>query len=228
MTSKTLVWDLPIRIFHWLLVAAIAGAWYTAEEGYEDTHMKIGYAIIGLLIYRIVWGIFGTEHSLFRSFIPSPFKLYQHTKNIFKVDAKQSVGHNPLGALSALIMLFLIGLQAATGLFTKGEIWYGPYTSAVGSELQKRLDGIHHANFDFILVALGVHIVAIFFYLFFKKQNLITPMIHGKKNDEVVPNGKGIPHSKLLVAVILALVVAAFTYWLCFISPPEVIYDDYY
>lgn len=227
-TNKKLVWDLPVRLFHWLLVAGIGGLWYTGETGYENTHMKIGYCIIGLLIFRVLWAIFGTKHSRIASFFPTPKSLVSSVKGLFDKDAAYYVGHNPLGAVSAIVMLVLVGLQAVTGLFTKGEIWYGPYTSALSSSLVKKLDGIHHVNFNYILIAAGVHIFAIFFYLFYKKQNLITPMITGKKKEDVVPEGSQISGSRIWLAIVLAVLVAAFTYWLVMIAPPPVVYDDYY
>jgi len=224
--AKTLVWDLPLRLFHWLLVVGIVAAWFTSEQGFEDAHMKIGYGIIGLLIFRVFWGFLGTQYSRFSHFGLSPCALVTNVRSLFRRDSKPAVGHNPLGALSAILLLCLVSIQAATGLFTKGEIWYGPYTSAVGDALASRLDGIHHANFDYVIAAAGLHVFAIFFYLFYKKQNLLMPMITGKKASSVAGD-RGVLNSRLFVAGILLLLVSAFVYWLIFIAPPPVVYDDY-
>lgn len=226
--AKKLVWDLPLRIFHWLFGLSIICSWITAEWGEEQLHMWTGYFIIGLLVFRICWGIWGTRHSRFIHFVPGPKAVFSYIKQIFNKNSTESVGHNPLGSLMVLLMILVIGLQAFTGLFTEGEIWSGPYASALDSELVKKLDSLHHSNFDYVLVLTGLHIVAVFFYLLIKKQNLILPMIFGRKEARIVPEGQEIKNSRLWIALLTVLAVAGFVYWLVFVAPPPVIYEDYY
>lgn len=228
MSSKKLVWDLPIRLFHWLLVLGILAAWGTNELGEELYHMWVGYFIIGLLLFRLCWGIWGSRHAQFAHFIRGPKSIYVYMKQMLSGQSTETVGHNPLGSLMVVAMLFVIGLQAATGLFAKGELWNGPYSSALGSGITKKIEAIHHANFDYVLVLIGLHILAIFFCLLKKKQNLILPMITGKKKRELVPEGEDISGSKLWIALLTLAVVAAVVYWLIFVIAPPVIYDDYY
>lgn len=228
MSDKKLVWDLPLRLFHWLFGISIIAAWISIELGREQIHMYLGYFILGLLTFRLIWGIIGTRHALFWQFIPSPKKLFAYLPGLFKRDSAESVGHNPIGSLMVILMFVLVGTQAITGLFTQGEIWAGPYSSAVEKSTSKDLEAIHHTLFDYILIAIGIHVFAAFFYLFYKKQNLIWPMITGKKKSEVVPAGEGIPHSRLWIALALLAVVSGFIYWLAFVAPPPVVYDYYY
>ena len=226
--SKRLVWDLPLRIFHWLFGLSIIAAWITAEWGEEQIHMWIGYLILGLLIFRICWGVWGTRHSLFIHFIPRPKALIAYVKSMFSGTSKESVGHNPLGSLMVVVMILMVGLQAGTGLFTEGEIWAGPYASALDSSITNRLESLHHSNFDYILALIALHIAAVFFYLFKKKQNLIIPMILGRKDASLVPESEQIKSSRLWGALITLIAVSGFVYWLVFVAPPPVVYDYYY
>jgi len=225
---KRLVWDLPLRIFHWLLGLSILAAWATAEWGEEQLHMWNGYLILGLLIFRIFWGVWGTRHSQFIHFFPSPKTLFAYIKLMFSKTSKETVGHNPAGSLMVIAMILMVGLQAVTGLFTEGEIWAGPYTSALDSSIAKKLESIHHSNFNYLLALIGLHILAIFVYLFRKKQNLIVPMITGFKKASVVPETEQIKSSKIWRALFTLAAVAGLVYWLVFIAPPPVIYDYYY
>ena len=226
--AKRLVWDLPLRIFHWLFGLSILAAWATAELGEEQIHMWIGYLIISLLLFRICWGIWGTRHAQFIHFIPGPGALLSYLKQMPNRSSKQSVGHNPLGSLMVIAMIVLVALQAVSGLFTEGEIWAGPYVSALDSSVVKRLDGLHHSNFDYLLVLMALHIIAVFAYLVGKKQNLILPMITGRKKAELVPESEQIPHSRLRRALMTLVAVAGFVYWLVVIAPPPIEYDYYY
>lgn len=227
-SGKRLVWDLPLRIFHWLFGLSIIAAWITAEWGEEQIHMWIGYLILGLLIFRICWGIWGTRHSQFIHFIPGPKRILSYAKSMLGGTSKESVGHNPIGSLMVVAMILLVGLQAITGLFTEGEIWAGPYSSALDSSMGNKLESLHHSNFDYILVLIAIHITAVFFYLFKKKQNLILPMILGRKDASVVPEKEHIKHSRLWIALITLMAVSGFVYWLVFVAPPPVEYDYYY
>lgn len=223
-TEKKLVWDLPLRVFHWLFGINILLLWYTAEQGLEQYHIWLGFFIIGLLIFRLCWGIWGSKHSQFRHFFPTPKSIIQYMKD----RCPETIGHNPMGSIVVFIMFGMVGLQAFTGLFTFGELWAGPYASALGEDITKKLESIHHIIFDYLLWIMGLHVVAAFVYLFIKKQNLILPMITGYKKQEVVPEGEGISSSKLWIAGITLIVVAGFVYWCVFVNPPPVIYDDYY
>lgn len=219
MTEKRLVWDLPLRIFHWLFGLSIIAAWIAIENQQEQLHMYLGYFIIGLLIFRLVWGFAGTRHSQFHHFFPTPGKIKNYLGALLKGNGQETVGHNPLGSLMVFLMFALVAFQAATGLFLEGEMWSGPYEHTVSQDTEETLNSLHHTNFSIIQILIVLHILAVLGYLFVKKQNLIIPMINGKKNAELVKN-EGIDHSRLWIALILLCITAGFVYWLVFVAPP--------
>ncbi|GAA5134882.1 cytochrome b/b6 domain-containing protein [Thalassotalea piscium] len=218
--KKILIWDFPVRLFHWLLVICLIGSWYTSEgeRGLTDIHMLFGYSILALVLFRILWGFIGTKYAKFSQFVPNKNELTQYVKG-----NKDYLGHNPLGSLMVFAMLALLLLQTVSGLFMSDEIFTnGPYFDSVSKSTQKLMATIHNNVFDIILIVSALHIIAILFYLIVKKQNLITAMITGKKWVENKLTSAGIPHSKLLIALVLIAVVSAFVYWLVVLNIPEV------
>lgn len=224
MSEKRLVWDLPLRAFHWLLFLSIVGLWVTgkADADYMDWltkhfdvtwmewHFRIGYFVIGLLLFRIIWGFIGPKHARFVNFVPGPAKFFSYFASVLKRDSKPAIGHNPMGALMVLVLLASIGLQAYTGLFTSDDIvWAGPYNSAVSSALADKMGAIHHENYEILLVLVGLHIAAIIYYAIWKRQRLVPAMVTGKKPAEEVPANESIPGSQLLKALIVALLCTA-------------------
>lgn len=187
------VWDLPIRAVHWLLVLAIIGLWYTAEVldtvDNLDWHMTIGFVVIGLLVFRILWGFFGSDTARFSHFVKSP----GHIKSYLKSPAKGVfLGHNPLGALSVIAMLVSLLVQVGTGLFAHDELYTSaPLSDYVSSKTSGILTEIHHINFNILLGLIGLHLAAIAFYQFKKRDPLVRAMITGKKiirQDDIILN----------------------------------------
>lgn len=220
--KQYLIWDLPTRIFHWLLVVTLLALWYTSENELIELHIKCGYFALSLIVFRIVWGVVGTRHAKFHAFFPTPSRLKR-----FLVDKHESPGHNPLGALMIILMILLIGLQAMSGLFINDDVFSsGPYYGVLSSELESLMNTIHHNAFDFILIASVIHIAAIVYYRVVKKRNLVKPMITGKKNQDEVKEHDSIPDSKLITFIICAAVVGLFIYWLVVINAPVI--EEYY
>ncbi|GAC10274.1 cytochrome b/b6 domain-containing protein [Paraglaciecola chathamensis] len=225
---KTLVWDLPLRIFHWSLVLLIFAQWLTAEvlDGYMDLHAKFGYSLLGLVIFRIIWGIIGPKHSRFGSFLRGPGAIYHYARSLLSRRPSTYTGHNPLGALMVPAILIVVGAQAISGLFVTDDVLFtGPYYPSVTDETQGIMQWLHHTLFDVLLIIIGLHISAILSYELLLKKPLIGAMVHGKKN---VQSKSGITHSRLVLAVFIALAIAAFMYWLVVIAVPEVELDFYY
>lgn len=230
MSKTVLIWDLPLRIFHWSLVSVLGGLWLTSELGteYIDIHMTLGYVALGLVAFRIVWGILGPKHSRFSSFSPNPKKLLQYAKNFNDKSAKPTAGHNPIGALMVFLMLILVGLQATSGLFISDDIFtQGPYFDAVSKSTAKLMNSIHHTTFDIILIAVALHIIAVLFYTFVKKHPIIVAMFTGKKSEDDVDAAEAIPHSKLIAALIIVAAVSFAVYWLVVINAPPPM-EEYY
>ena len=228
--NKKLIWDLPLRLFHWLLVLALLGSWYTSEQEGDmvEQHMLLGYLILGLVIFRIIWGFVGTKHSLFKHFIPSPSAVSEYAKQVTKPNAPKYPGHNPLGSLMVIIMIVSILAQAISGLFINDDIFSsGPYYEVFGSDFSKLMKTIHIYGFDVMLALIALHLSAIIFYWWKKKINLILPMVTGKKLAKDINEQDQIKHSKLLIGLFVAIVVAVFVYWLVVINAP-VLEEFYY
>jgi cytochrome b len=228
MTEKRLVWDLPLRLFHWLLVASMVASYFTAKFiDDRQWHFYVGYWTIGLLVFRILWGFFGPRHARFTSFIHSPSAIWLYVKGMFQRGSAPSIGHNPVGGLMVLLMLVLMSIQAATGLFTTDAIiWAGPYNPSVSESTASFLSTVHNWNFNIIIAAVIMHVAAILFYAFYKQQNLVVPMLNGHKPAALVPEHEAISGSQLLKALVMSLLSAGFVYWVLAHAP--VVSDNTY
>jgi cytochrome b len=241
-TQKRLVWDLPLRLFHWLLVLSIAASWYTAENSeeyvtagenvysYTQIHFWLGYWCLGLIAFRILWGFIGPKHARFASFLAGPGRLVGYGRTVFQRNSTPTVGHNPLGGWMVVVMILMIGAQAVTGLFLidNTEIYSAPYHSAVAAETAGSLARFHHINFDVLLWVMGLHVLAILFYVVYKRQNLVGPMFTGSKAAMSVPEREAITGSQWLKALIVILVCAGGVYLVLKMAPPPPAMEEYY
>lgn len=173
------IWDLPHRLFHWLLVASVIVCYITAKIGGAliDWHGRLGIFIFGLLVFRIIWGFIGSTHSRFITFFPTVPRIVAYLKGSW-----QGIGHNPLGALSVLALLSVLAIQVGTGLFANDDIAFeGPLFNLVDKSFSNKSTRWHNISFNFLLALIGLHLVALIFYRWVKKTNLIVPMLTGKK-----------------------------------------------
>lgn len=211
--GPVLVWDLPTRLFHWGLALCFAGSWITAELGLDWTeiHFLFGYGTLSLLAFRVLWGFAGTRYARFGSFLPTPRRVLRELRELGRRTPDPHVGHNPVGALMIFVLLGLFAAQAGTGLFATDDIFYaGPWNGAVSGDLADTLTGWHHRIFPVIQGAVALHVAAIAFHWLWKRQNLLGPMITGRK--EAPPRVPGPGHSRLATALVcLALAVLAVT-----------------
>jgi cytochrome b len=185
------VWDLPIRVFHWLLVLSIIGLFVTGKIGgnWMEWHTKLGFFTLGLIAFRIVWGFVGGFHARFINFVRGPGTVWRYFMSVLGKSAHEShLGHNPMGALSALALLAAVGFQAVSGLFADDEILLqGPYASMVPSSVSSWFTKMHHLNSNLIIGLVVLHVCAIVFYHFVKKENLVKAMITGEKPASTSP-----------------------------------------
>ncbi len=206
-TGRTrLVWDLPLRLTHWALAILVAGSWATHYAGarWTDWHARCGYAVLVLVVFRILWGFVGTRHARFASFLRGPREVLAYLRG-----APGGVGHNPLGALSVLAMLALLLLQAATGLFANDEIAFtGPFYGWASSEWSTRLTALHHRNADWLLVLIALHVAAIAWYGRVKGRPLVRAMLTGRRPADEVPAGEAIAGSRVVLALVIVAVLA--------------------
>lgn len=204
--KPSLVWDLPLRIFHWSIVILLVFSWYSVEVMEDlDKHFISGYCVLALLLFRLAWGFFGTQNAKFRAMLFSPSAILSYAKSLFSGSTIKFTGHNPLGSLSVFALLGFMLLQAVTGLFSNDEDWYfGPLSDYVSTQTADRLTEIHHLNFNILLGFVVLHVLAVLFYLVVKKDNLVKPMFTGKK---LVEEG-GIESSKILRALLILGITA--------------------
>jgi cytochrome b len=205
--ESRLVWDLPVRVAHWALVLAVAGCWATHYAGIEwfGWHRRLGYAVLVLVAFRVAWGLVGTRHARFANFLRGPRSLLAYLRE----GGRATVGHNPLGGLSVVALLALLLLQATTGLFANDEIMnMGPFYGWIAPGLSNRITSLHRAGSDWLLVLIGLHLVAVAFYVRFRRQSLVRAMITGRKPAAEVPATEAIAGSRVLLAVMIAAALA--------------------
>lgn len=210
------VWDLPTRLFHWALALCVVGQVITANVGgnWMPWHLRLGYAVLTLLLFRIVWGLVGGHWSRFPSFIYAPGTVLAYLRGQGRPEHR--VGHNPLGALSVFALLAILLLQVGTGLFSDDEIAFtGPLVSLVSGSTVSLATSYHKNVGKLIVLALvALHLGAIAFYKLVKKDNLVHPMISGDKQmDTPMRSATDTAATRLLALLVLAL-CAGLVYWL--------------
>ena len=211
------VWDLPTRAFHWLLAAAVIGLVATGKVGGGAMvwHFRLGYLVLGLLVFRLLWGLFGGHWSRFARFVYGPGALLRYLRGHSRPDEHHDVGHSPLGALSVFALLAFLAVQVGTGLVADDEIAnIGPLNRFVSGATANSATAWHKEIGQWVLIALVVlHVAAIVFYRVARGRNLVGPMLAGDK-----PLPAGTPASAdtvgtRLLAVALAAACAALVTW---------------
>lgn len=179
------IWDPLLRLFHWALAASVIGAWALGHFGPNQMtlHFYLGYTVIGLLLFRLVWGVIGPANARFATFIKGPGAVWRYIRSLPSREAHPVDGHNPLGALSVLALLTALALQVATGLFVDPEdyINVGPLAETVSTAWNRFALGWHHRLGVVVLALVVLHLGAIVFYRFWKGEDLVTPMITGRR-----------------------------------------------
>ena len=214
------VWDLPTRIFHWVLAALVVFSFITGKIGgsWLEWHMKSGYSILTLIVFRLAWGVAGSETSRFSSFVRGPGAFFAYARDMMARRHDAVIGHNPMGGWIVLLMLLAVLAQAVSGLFADDEIaTQGPLAVKVSNALVARMSSFHAYNGWTVAILAAVHVIAIATYWLAWKDNLVRPMWTGWR--DVAP-GTGEPASRpaWLAAVFLAL-AAAGVYWLVVVYP---------
>jgi cytochrome b len=218
LTQRVKVWDLPTRLFHWSLVLLTIAAFVTGFEGGNliDCHGRIGLALVGLLSFRLVWGFIGSTYARFFQFIPGPKRVLAYLRGQW-----HGMGHNPLGAFSVLGLLALMIFQVGSGLIADDSISFtGPLKDLVSQGTSDLFTGLHKQNIWLIIGLVSLHVASIVFYALVKKDNLLLPMITGRKevDDPVAFPARG----GGWLAFILAVAIAAAVTWVASggLNPP--------
>jgi len=196
-TVRIKVWDIPTRLFHWLLAASFAGAWLTAEsERWRDVHLLLGYTVAGLIAFRLVWGLIGTRYARFSSFLFPPGRLAAYLKSLFRGSPEHFVGHNPAGALAIFLLLGLGLAVVASGFAAWQEI---------GGEWAEEL---HEGAAAAMLAVVAVHVVGVAVSSVLHRENLLRAMVTGSKSG---PAAEGIGSTRPGIGAML--VIAAIALW---------------
>jgi cytochrome b len=202
------VWDGWIRLFHWAIVLLLAAQWLTAKLALMEWHFRFGFTVLALLLFRLAWGIIGSDTARFARFLKSPLAALRHLEHLHRREPDTEIGHNAAGGWMVLVMLALLLGQVATGLFANeepGESYsaHGPFALRVSGDLSHALTGWHEALFNLILLAVALHVAAVLAYALLKRHDLVRPMITGFKR---LPAGLRAPRmaSPALAALLLA------------------------
>ena len=176
--EKVRVWDLPVRLFHWGLVLLVAALWATEEFDMMEVHLLLGQAMLGLILFRLIWGLIGSSTARFASFLRGPRRLLAYLRAPGVV-----VGHNPIGGWSVVAMLAVLAVQVGLGLFASDEdnLYLGPLSGYVSEDTSHEFAELHETFFNVLLVLIGIHLAAIVFYRLVKREDLVTPMVTGRR-----------------------------------------------
>lgn len=204
-SGTALVWDWPVRVFHWLLATSIAVSFATHYLGIEwfEWHRRAGYVALVLVAFRLVWGLVGPRHSRFASFVRGPQAVLDYVRGR---SSRPAAGHNPLGAISVLAFLVVVGAQASTGLFANDEIANaGPFYGWITQETSNRVTGWHELGSNILLGLIAAHLLAIAWYDLVRRAGLVRAMWTGRK-----AGADGIDSSRgaLALVIVLVLIVA--------------------
>lgn len=199
------VWDVPTRLFHWLLVVLFGFSWWSAETGAMDWHRLSGSALLGLIVFRLVWGFVGGSTARFAAFLRSPSAVLAYVRS--PAPQSRPAGHNPVGGYSVMAMLALLLVQVGTGLFAVDVdgIESGQLSHLVSFDAGRIAAEVHEVSFTLLQVVAGIHILAVLFYLTVRKRNLITPMIVGVDQQVSDAGGALVAASPLRFLIALAI-----------------------
>ncbi len=212
-SAKNPLWDIPTRVCHWLFVIVVGFSWWSAENDHLDWHTWSGYALLVLVTFRIVWGFVGSQSARFSYFLRSPTLVWAYAKSLLKRETHPSKGHNPMGAWSVVLLLSAILIQVVLGLFTEDVdgLASGPLSYLVSYDTARLAAEVHEEFFSVLMLLVTLHIVFIFYYLFYKRENLIKPMLTGVKANI---DSSDLVQAPLWRAALILLVIIAGVWWL--------------
>ncbi len=223
--SKTVarirVWDLPIRLFHWMLVICVAGSFLTVKLGglWMDWHVRLGLITLGLIVFRLVWGVTGSYYARFAQFLCGPTAVVQYLRN----RSSHIAGHNPLGAWSVVALLLFLGFQAFSGLFANDDVLTSGPLAFLNEGWSSTLTSLHKLNEWPIIVLLVLHIAAIVWHRLKYQEDLLSPMIGGDAHiataSAACPTSSKDTWATRLAALALATIIATVVWWLTTLAP---------
>ena len=214
LTGKQPVWDLPVRLVHWLLAGLIAFSWWSVKNHHTDWHIWSGCAILTLLVFRLLWGFVGSSTARWASFVRGPKAVVGYLRGTWT-----GIGHTPLGALSVIALFLAVAVQVGLGLISEDEdgLYAGPLAGLVGIDTSDQARDVHELWFNVVLALIVLHLAAIVFYRL-RGKHLTKPMITGRA--VLDPNAAPMRPGKWWVAVICLVAALGFTRWIIAGAPP--------
>jgi cytochrome b len=213
--ARLKVWDLPVRVVHWLLAILIVFSWWSANNDHLDWHRLSGYTILGLVVFRLYWGFAGSETARFANFLRGPRTVAVYARHLIADKTGPSaIGHNPMGAWSIVAMLTALVVQVTLGLFSVDVdgVESGPLASYISFDQGRMAAHWHHFVFNIVWILVALHILAVLYYAVFRRDNLLSAMVTGWR---LAPDGSKpvafAPIWRLLIGVVLA---AAIAWWI--------------
>lgn len=183
-TARIRIWDAPVRLFHWTIVALLGLLWWSGEQRLFDWHRLAGYTLLALVLFRVAWGLVGSQTARFSAFVRGPGAVAAYVRSdMFRRGGTSHAGHNPLGGWSVILLLALLALQIGLGLFAVDidGMESGPFSYLVDFDTGRFAAEMHELVFNLLLAAIALHVVAVVFYLAFRRENLVRAMITGSR-----------------------------------------------
>ena len=207
------LWDIPTRLFHWLIVVCIPLSWWSAENENYELHEWLGYTVIVLVISRVAWGFVGSRHSRFRDFLVGPRAVLAYLGG----RGAASAGHNPLGGWSVMALLSLLLLQGISGLFNSDDVFFsGPLYYGASVTVQDAMGLVHEVAFDLLLALVALHILAVLYHQYVRKEPLVQAMVRGS-----APGRRGDAAPVPACRALLLLLLVGLAFWgLLQLAPP--------
>lgn len=205
------LWDWPVRIVHWSFALLLPALWLSWDAGVMSLHRWLGYLMLGLVVFRLYWGVAGSSTALFRNFVRGPSAVLAYVRGWRGEKAGSVIGHNPLGALSVIALLALLAAQVLLGLITQDVdgVESGPLARYVAYDVAELARSLHGLTFNLLLGVVALHLCAVAFYVFIKRDNLVGPMLTGHKAvAETAPAMTPAPVRRLVIGMGLGAGVA--------------------
>lgn len=182
------VWDLPLRLFHWSLPLLLLLSWISAEAEVMAVHEWSGYTLLALLLFRLLWGLFGSSTARFSGFVRGPAAVRAYLQASRSGSGQPQLGHNPLGGWMVLALIGMLGLQVASGLFASDDEGFsGPLAGLLSYSLQEIMTELHEAGFNLLIGLVVLHVAAVLFYVFVRRDNILRPMLSGRRDVHFTP-----------------------------------------
>ncbi len=206
------VWDAPVRLFHWAVVLLIILSYVSIQKNWMQIHFLSGYAMLALLLFRLAWGFVGSDTARFGKFLKNPISAFSHLAHFGRREPDTEIGHNAAGGWMVLLLLLVLAVQVGLGLFSTDDVLSdGPLAKYVSHQMSDRLAGWHAFNFYYVILTLiALHILAVLAYWAVRRQNLIRPMITGRKR---LPAATRQPRMASPVLALAILVLCALIVW---------------